>query len=153
MSSTLFDRLAAGFCACAGVPAPKPLPHDGGVRSLATELGGVPLAVVHDPVQYPDHVFVLFTMGDVPAQDELACLRELMQANLLMLAPFAPSFSRHPESGELMMHYVLRLDDADGETLYRGCTIAVEAVRHWRSHGSFAMPASARSWPAAAAFV
>lgn len=147
MAATDFHDLAAQFCAAACLPAPD-MPRDGlGVIGFNVRIQDVDITLTHDPVGDPAHAFVMAGFGRIPPGLELAALRELLGANLVMQQTGGPVFCRRPASGEIVLQYACALADASGEGLLAGLkTIAAMALK-WQADnfmltGDEALPAS-----------
>lgn len=141
MSIANLQDLADQFCAVVGLPPPGLVPDGNGLWAFSAKLRDVDVTLTHDPVHHPDHALVLVFFGPVPADRELAVLRELLHANLIMLQPGAPSFSRNPMTGDVVLQYVYPLAGASGQGLWAGLQAIVDSALKWRKNFFLDQPA------------
>ncbi|MGE0332763.1 MAG: CesT family type III secretion system chaperone [Ramlibacter sp.] len=132
MTISDFHNLAAQFCADCDAPVPDLSPDGDGVLSFSAVVRDVHVAAAHDPVMHPGLVFVYATFGPVPPQHELDICRALLYANLLMLRPAAPVFTRNPDDGQVILRYIRPLADLSGSALWEGVQTMVDSALQWR---------------------
>lgn len=129
-----FKNLCADFCELAGLPPSEPDGEAGGA-SLAIEFDEVPLTIAQTEASAQDLVLVA-RLGTPQPDAELPVSRMVLEANYYLLGHDAPVFSRHPESGEILLQYVLALADCTPASLYGVAAQAAQLARRWRS-GAF----------------
>lgn len=132
MTTLHFHELAAQFCIAAGSPIAELTPDGEGVISFSVVVRDVHVAVAHDPIAHAGLVFVYATFGPVPQQRELEICRALLYANLLMLRPTAPAFTRNPDDGQVILRYICPLADLTGSALWDGLQAMVDSALQWR---------------------
>ena len=132
MTTTGFYELAAQFCTAIDSPIPELTPDSDGVLSFSAVVRDVHVAAAHDPVAHPGLVFVFATFGPVPPERELQALRALLQANLLMIRPVAPTFTRNPDDGQIILRYACPLPELTGSALWDGLQTVIDSALQWR---------------------
>lgn len=132
MTISDFHELAAQFCEACASPIPDLSPDGDGVLSFSAVVRDVHVAVAHDTVTHPGLVLVYATFGSVPQQRELEICRALLYANLLMLRPAAPTFTRNPDDGQVILRYISPLADLTGSALWDGLQAMVASALQWR---------------------
>ncbi len=142
MPASSIHKLAEQFCEIIGVPAPELSPDSNAVLAFSTQIGGVDISVTHDPLHHPDHATALVFFGQVPEDREVLILRELLHANLLMLRPDAPTFSRNPLTGNVILQYVFPLAGSSGRGLWTGMQGIIEYAQRWRRDFFLEQPAA-----------
>jgi hypothetical protein len=130
-ASTLQD-LAQQFCDAAQMVAPVLTPDSDGNLAFSTRIRDVDFTITHDPASQPENALILVFLGQIPADREVLILRELLHANLLMLQPGSPSFSRNPLTGSILLQYSSPLTSASGESLRAGMEGIIDMVHAWR---------------------
>jgi len=134
MAVSSFEELCAGFCELARVAPPALALDDRGFTAFHATLNGVAVNLVHYPLRYADHAFVLFEYGaisDVDAGPNDA-LNQLLDANFRSLQVHAPVFSRNPVSGEVVLRHVYPLFDATPNGLLDLIEAGVAQALQWR---------------------
>lgn len=132
MSTTGFYELAAQFCAAIESPVPELTPDGDGVLSFSAVVRDVHVAAAHDPLTHPGLVLVYATFGPVPVERELQVLRALLQANLLMTRPAAPTFTRNPDDGLVILRYACPLSELTGSALWDSLQAVIDSALQWR---------------------
>jgi hypothetical protein len=132
LSATSLQALAAQLCAMIDVAPPQLDADDDGIVAFSASLRGVDATFTHDTSSRPDEARIHVFFGHVPEHKELEALRELLNANYLMQQAGAPSFSRNPDTGELVLQYVYPLEEASGENLWAGLQTIIDRVLRWR---------------------
>ncbi len=132
MPATDLHALVEQFCSHIGIAAPVLTPDHQGSLAFSTQLREVDFTVTQDPLRHPDDALVLVFLGQAPEDREVLILRELMNANLLMLQPQSLSFSRNPLTGSILLQYACPLAGASGESLRAGMENLIDTVLAWR---------------------
>lgn len=125
------NRLASELCTLLGLPLPDIRPDGDGVLAFTLTLRGVDVAFLADDRIAADVVQVLVHFGTLPAERETLALRELLHANLWMQQPGAPTFARHPHSGEILLSGLLPSALTASDALPR-ITGLVDSALAWR---------------------
>lgn len=132
MAVANFQALCEGVCAVFGIDAPQLQPDAMGITGFTLRVQDVDISVVQAPEGTAPAAFVLVEFGPPSPERELETWHALLDANFLMLGANAPSFSRNPVSGEVVLQYACALADATPEGLCQSIEhIAAVAVR-WR---------------------
>lgn len=134
MAVASFEDLCAGFCELARVAPPALTLDDRGFTAFHATLQGVTVNLVHYPMRYADHAFVLFEFGaiDDDDTDPNDALNQLLDANFRSLQVHAPVFSRNPVSGEVVLRHVYPLFDATPNGLLDLIEDGVDQALQWR---------------------
>jgi hypothetical protein len=132
MPAANLQELVRQLCTIVDSPVPALSTDANGMLAFSTRLRDVDVTVTHHPTLHPEHAFVLVFFGPVPENRERAVLRELLHANLLLLHPGGPAFSRNPLSGHVVLQYVYPLAEASGQGLLSGLQTIIDSALQWR---------------------
>ncbi len=132
MAVASFQVLCEGVCGIFGVPLPPLQPDANGMTGFTLQLRGVDISVVEAPTGTAPAVFVLVEFGPPPAGRALQIWHALLDANFLMLEANAPSFSRNPVTGDVVLQYASTLHDANCEALCESICAIAEVAARWR---------------------
>lgn len=132
MAIANFEELCKGMCEVAGVEAPELSADEQGVLAFTVQLHDVSVTVAHAQETSPGCAYVLIEFGEPPADRELAAWLALMDANFLMLGDNAPTFSRNPANGQVILQYAYPFEQATALGLYQGILRMVEIAGQWR---------------------
>ena len=147
MSTSRLHRFVEQFCDAGGPPALKIDLESGGASVLSVNFQGVDLSICHDQLRHPDHALVLAFFAHVPEHNEVLILRELLHANLSMMRPNSPSFSRNPLTGNVMLQYAVPLIGEAGENLWAAIQDIAESILVWRQNISLDQVVSSTFFP------
>lgn len=132
MAVASFQVLCEGVCGIFGVQPPGLQPDANGLTGFTLQLRGVDISVVEAPAGASPEVFVLVEFGAPPAGRELETWHALLDANFLMLGANAPSFSRNPVTGDVVLQYASTLHDATCEALCESIRAIADVAARWR---------------------
>lgn len=131
MSFSAFQALCSGVCDLAGVPVPDLACDASGIFSFAIHVEGVEF-VISQQRALPAAVILMCAIGPPPPGGELAAFRSLLDANFLLAGHGSPVFSRDPESGEVLVHRTMLIDDCAPHLLHAGAAAAAQLAQRWR---------------------
>lgn len=133
MSATRFDDLLEGVCTLMGIslPTPRPTLDTDGVLAFHLRLDGTSASVFQRPLLDADTVFVVIELGTLPADAELAALRQLMEANFWLLGRQAPCFARHPATAQTLLQWSCPLASTAPADLHRAIRRAAGLATDW----------------------
>lgn len=132
MAIASFQVLCEGVCEIFGVTPPALQPDTIGLTGFTLQLQGVDISVVEAPSGSEPAAFMLVEFGAPPAGRELQTWHALLDANFLMLGANAPSFSRNPVTGEVVLQHACTLHDATCEALCHRIRAIAEVAARWR---------------------
>lgn len=132
MAVTNFQTLCDGVCGVFGIEAPQLQPDAMGITGFTLRVQEVDISVVQAPEGSPPAAFVLVEFGAPPPERELETWHALLDANFLMLGANAPSFSRNPVSGEVVLQYACAFENATPEGLCQSIEHIAEVAVRWR---------------------
>lgn len=127
-----FQVLCEGVCGLFEVQPPPLQPDANGLTGFTLQLRGVDISVVEAPAGMAPAVFVLVEFGAPPAGRELDTWHALLDANFLMLGAHAPSFSRNPVTGDVVLQYACTLHEATCEGLCESIRAIADVAARWR---------------------
>ena len=133
MSMEHFEDFCARLCRHMGVAPPALAPGPRGIVAFTVAHGGASVCFALGQHSDPGVVIVV-ELGTVPPDCELAVLRALMDANLMMLDVKCASFGRNALTGVVSMHRPLSLPVGDIEAVVRHITGAADAVAAWQNN-------------------
>lgn len=108
-------------------PAPK------GLDTLAMVIDGVGVAITHHADYKNDCAFVFTEFGQVPPELELAAMRKLLDVNFLLYRGGAPTFTRDPDSGRIVLLSEVPLNQATPAVVLHYLRQLVAQALQWRS--------------------
>ena len=132
MAVASFQVLCEGVCSLFGAAVPELQPDANAMTGFTLQVRGVDISVVEAPHGTAPAVFVLVEFGAPPAGRELQTWHALLDANFLMLEANAPSFSRNPVTGDVVLQYASTLHDATCEALCESICAIAEVAARWR---------------------
>lgn len=138
MAVASFEALCAGFCELVGVAMPALRPDEEGRVAFHVGYRDANVDLVQCARSSPDHLFVLFSLGPLAAEDRFGPgeMRAMLEANFV-LQVHPPTFSRNPTTGQAILQYVYPLADATAAGLFELIAQGAEWSAHWRDalHG------------------
>lgn len=111
--------------------ADQPAQND--LESLAMVIDGVAVAMVYNADYKKDCAFVFTEFGRVPADQELVILRKLLDVNFLLYRGGAPTFTRDPASGNIMLLSEVPLAQATPAMTLHYLRQLVSQALQWRN--------------------
>ena len=135
MAVASFQVLCEGVCEIFGVTPPPLQPDANGLTGFTLQLQGVDISVVEAPTGPggpSPAALVLVEFGVPPPERELQTWHALLDANFLMLDANAPSFSRNPMTGEVVLQHACTLHDTTCEDLCGRLLAIAEVAVRWR---------------------
>lgn len=149
MAVASFQALCEGMCGIFGVTPPALRADANGLTGFTLQLLGVDISVVEAPAGSKAGVFMLVEFGSPPEGRELQAWHALLDANFLMLGVDAPSFSRNPVTGGVVLQHACALHDATCEGLCAKLRAIAEVAVRWREDCFLGDPADATRFPQA----
>jgi hypothetical protein len=127
-----FHSLTERYCRLVGIDLPDLSPDDKGTVAWAIAVDGVDFSIGIDPQRSATCAFVLVRLGAVPAAEQDAAWRNLMQANYFMLGDRGRAFSMDPGTGDVLLQYALPCADAVAADFQHQLTADAELAHQWR---------------------
>lgn len=117
--------------ACDDTANDESVPH--GLDTLALAIDGVGVALTYHADYKNDCAFVFTEFGSIPPEQELEVMRKLLDVNFLLYRGGAPTFSRDPDSGRIMLLSEIPLDAATPAMVLHYLRQLVSQALQWRS--------------------
>lgn len=108
-------------------PAPNAL------DTLALAIDGVGVALTYHADYKSDCAFVFTEFGSIPPEQELAVMRKLLDVNFLLYRGGAPTFTRDPDSGRIVLLSEIPLPQATPASVLHYLRQLVSQALQWRS--------------------
>lgn len=119
-------------------PAPK------GLDTLALVIDGVGVALTYHADYKNDCAFVFTEFGSIAPEQELDVLRKLLEVNFLLYRGGAPTFTRDPDSGRIVLLSEIPLQQATPAMVLHYLRQLVSQALQWRSEHYLGQDAPAR---------
>lgn len=131
MAIANFEEFCKGLAEIVGMEVPQLETDEDGRLSFSVLMQDVYVTALHIPTR-PDAVFLMAELGPMPDDIAVNGWRALMEANMHLLGKNLPTFSRDPESHDVILQRTIVLDDV---TVIEACeqVDALLVVAHrWR---------------------
>jgi hypothetical protein len=141
-----FSELCSSLCEIAGVPPTNPIPTDRGTWSAAMEIDGVEISLIQFASAPAGSLQLVADFGPMPQEGALAGWLLLADANLRLVGEAAPTFSRNPATGHVLLHVPVHLGSTNAVDVYQTVSQLAELGNKWRSGCFRDSPQQAYSW-------
>jgi hypothetical protein len=143
MSIARFEDLCVSLCEVAAVAPPDLAQDERGFTAFTITSSGVATTIMQHR-DTPDSIAIACSLGAVGDEDDHRACRAVLAINFMMLGePMAPCVARDPVTGEFVLHYTSKLQDASGASLYQAVVRMVKAAQAWRNGALLRTPANA----------
>ena len=132
MAIASFEELCKGLCEIAGMAPPVLEPDEHGTLAFTVHMREVAVSVMSIGVKRLDTAFLMAELGPLPKEHALEGWRALMQANLQMLGENPSTFSRNPETGDVVLQRACPLARVTATDVYQQVVEMVELAFQWR---------------------
>lgn len=133
MSVANFEALSTGLCELAGIGVPVLTPDANDSLAFAMRLQGFVVSALELARDRGRRAVFMVQLDAPPEADALRCWSLLLQANAFLPGEDAPHFSRHPETGGVILQWCCRFDTTAVVEAYQQVMLLVEIAKQWRS--------------------
>jgi hypothetical protein len=116
------------------------LQDDPGADAVNLVVEGVPFTLSCGPEWGEDRLLFLSDFGPVPAGDRARMLERVLETNLYMFGPDAPTFSINPGTGHLVLMGLLPLQGLTAQALLDALPCYTLSAHQWRANGFMEAP-------------
>lgn len=107
-------------------------PAPTGLDTLAVVIDGVGVALTYHADYKNDCAFVFTEFGSIPPEQELEVMRKLLDVNFLLYRGGAPTFTRDPDSGRIVLLSEIPLQQATPAMVLHYLRQLVSQALQWR---------------------